>query len=64
MSPMSRTDATTMSKLSDRQLRLAIFEGGDAVQKSELMPPWGMTLTAAEIDALLAVLSNAPTGRE
>ncbi len=45
-----------MSKLTDEDIRLAIAEGGDAVQKSELMPHWGNTLTAAEIDGLVRYL--------
>ena len=56
VSPRSHSDAKTMSKLSDEELRLAISEGGDAVQKSELMPPWGKTLTPAEIDDLVRYL--------
>ena len=42
-----------MSKLTDEDIRLAIAEGGDAVQKSELMPPWGNTLTAPEMEVSL-----------
>jgi cytochrome c oxidase cbb3-type subunit 3 len=53
VSPRDHTDAAAMSKLSDHELRLAIAEGGDAVQKSELMPPWGQTLSAQQIDDLV-----------
>lgn len=56
VSPRDHTDAKDMSKLSDEELRLAIAEGGDAVQKSELMPPWGKTLTDREIDELVLYL--------
>ena len=49
-------NAAEMSKLSDNEIRLAITKGGDAVQKSELMPPWGEVLTAKEIDDLVAYL--------
>ena len=56
VSPRDHTDAQAMSKLSDEELRLAISDGGDAVQKSELMPPWGKTLTPAEIDDLVRYL--------
>jgi hypothetical protein len=45
-----------MSKLSDRELWLAIAEGGDAVQKSELMPGWEKTLSAEAIDELVVFL--------
>jgi cytochrome c oxidase cbb3-type subunit 3 len=53
VSPRDHTDAAAMSKLSDEEIKLAISDGGDAVQKSELMPPWGQTLTPAEIDGLV-----------
>lgn len=56
VSPRDHTNAKEMSKLSDRELRLAIAEGGDAVQKSELMPSWGKTLSAEEIDDLVVFL--------
>jgi mono/diheme cytochrome c family protein len=56
VSPRDHTNAKEMSKLSDRELRLAIAEGGDAVQKSELMPGWGKTLSTGEIDDLVLYL--------
>lgn len=56
VSPRDHTYAKDMSKMSDEEIRLAISGGGDAVQKSELMPPWGKTLTAAEIDDLVLYL--------
>ena len=56
VSPRSHIDALAMSKLTDEELRLAISEGGDAVEKSELMPPWGKTLAPAEIDDLVLYL--------
>lgn len=56
VSPIDHTYAKEMSKRSDEELRLAITEGGDAVEKSELMPAWGKTLSAAEIDALVGYL--------
>jgi cytochrome c oxidase cbb3-type subunit 3 len=56
VSPRDHTNAKEMSKLSDRELRLAIAEGGDAVQKSELMPGWGKTLSPEAIDDLVVFL--------
>ncbi len=56
VSPRDHTNAKEMSKLSDRELRLAIAEGGDAVQKSELMPGWGKTLSRGAIDELVVFL--------
>ncbi len=56
VSPRDHTHAEDMGKLTDEELGLAISEGGDAVQKSELMPPWGKTLSAQEIDELVLYL--------
>jgi hypothetical protein len=56
VSPRDHTSAVQMSKLGDEEIRLAIAKGGDAVQKSELMPPWGEVLTANEIDDLVVYL--------
>ncbi len=56
VSPRDHTSAKDMSKLSDEDLRLAITRGGDAVSKSELMPPWGGVLAATEINALVLYL--------
>jgi cytochrome c oxidase cbb3-type subunit 3 len=56
VSPRDHTNATEMSKLSDLELKLAIAEGGDAVQKSELMPAWDKTLSVEEIDDLVLYL--------
>ena len=53
VSPRDHTASAEMSKLSDADLRLVISKGGDAVQKSELMPPFGATLTKEEIEALV-----------
>lgn len=56
VSPRDHTSAKDMGKLNDSEIRRAIAAGGDAVQKSELMPPWGKTLSAAEIDDLVVYL--------
>jgi cytochrome c oxidase cbb3-type subunit 3 len=56
--PRNHTDAAEMSKLTDDEIRRAILEGGDAVNKSELMPRWNKTLTANEIDELVAYLRS------
>ncbi len=61
MSPRDHTNAKEMSKLTGRQIRLAIAEGGDAVQKSELMPAWGTNLSAADIDGLVLYLRELCT---
>lgn len=56
VSARDHTSAAQMSKLTDDEIRLAITKGGDAVQKSELMPPWGEVLTPKEIGELVAYL--------
>ncbi len=56
VSPKNHVYAEEMSQLSDEELGTAIAEGGDAVQKSGLMPPWGETLSAQEIDDLVLYL--------
>lgn len=61
VSPRDHTNAREMSKLTDREIRLAIAEGGDAVQKSELMPAWGKTLSAPDIDDLVLYLRRLCT---
>lgn len=56
VTPRDHTNPVEMGKLTDEDLRLAIAEGGDAVQKSELMPAWKYTLTEAEIGDLVVYL--------
>jgi len=56
VSPRDHTRAEEMAKLSDEDLRLAIAEGGEAVDKSELMPAWKYTLTEREISELVVYL--------
>ena len=56
MSPKNHVYAEEMVQLSDEELGMAIAEGGDAVQKSGLMPPWGQTLSAQEINDLVLYL--------
>jgi cytochrome c oxidase cbb3-type subunit 3 len=56
VSPRNHAYAKQMSELTDDHLRRAITGGGDAVESSELMPAWGKTLTAEEIDELVLYL--------
>lgn len=56
VSPRDHGDAKQMSKLTDEEIRLAIAEGGDAVEKSELMPAWGGVLSHEEIQELVRYL--------
>ncbi len=49
VTPRDHTDAKAMSGRSDDLLFKAIKEGGDSINKSVLMPPWGATLSDDEI---------------
>ena len=53
VSPRNFTSAKEMDKLSDADLRNVILDGGPAVDKSPMMPPWGKTLTKEEVDGLI-----------
>lgn len=52
--PRNFTVAADMEKRSDDDIRTVIRDGGPAISKSPLMPPWSATLSDAEVDALLA----------
>ena len=52
--PRNFTIAADMEKRSDEDIRGVIKDGGPSISKSPLMPPWGATLSAAEVDGLLA----------
>ncbi len=54
--PRDHTDAKGMKGISDAQMFKAIKEGGLAVQKSVLMPPWGSTFSDDEIKDLIQYL--------
>ncbi|MCP3971921.1 MAG: cytochrome c [Rhodobacteraceae bacterium] len=56
VSPRNFTDAAEMSKLSDADLRNVILDGGPAVSKSPMMPPWAKTLSDEEVDGLIGHL--------
>lgn len=53
VSARDHSSAVEMSKLTDEEIRLAIAKGGDAVTKSELMPPWDQVLRTEEINELV-----------
>lgn len=52
VTPRNHTNSAEMSKLSDKEIINVIKGGGAATSKSTMMPPWGKTLTEAEIIAL------------
>lgn len=51
--PRDFTNKAEMEKRTDADIRAVIKDGGPAISKSPLMPPWGHTLAAAEVEALL-----------
>jgi mono/diheme cytochrome c family protein len=51
--PRNLTDGSEMEKRSDDDLRGVIKDGGPSISKSPLMPPWGSTLSAAEVEGLV-----------
>ncbi len=53
VSPRNFTNAAEMNKLSDADIKNVILDGGPAASKSPMMPPWGKTLTAEEVDGLV-----------
>lgn len=53
VSPRNHTDPNEMKKLTDQDVYNAIKDGGAATSKSSLMPPWGETLSDAEIKDLV-----------
>jgi len=54
--PRNFTNKEDMAKRSDDDIKTVIRDGGPAISKSPLMPPWGATLSAAEVDGLLAYI--------
>lgn len=56
--PRDHTDGKEMSARSDEELFKAIKDGGQAVSKSVLMPPWGGVLSDEEIKGLVGYLRH------
>lgn len=54
--PHAFTDGAILNAMSDANLLAIIGHGGPALGKSPQMPPYGNTLTAAEMDAVVAYL--------
>ncbi|MBI5451269.1 MAG: cytochrome c [Gammaproteobacteria bacterium] len=54
--PRDHTDAKEMATRSDEDLFKVIKEGGVAVNKSVLMPPWGGVISDEEIRGLVVYL--------
>jgi cytochrome c oxidase cbb3-type subunit 3 len=56
VSPRNFSNAKEMEKLSDADLKNVIMDGGPALSKSPVMPPWSKTLSEEEVDALIVHL--------
>jgi cytochrome c oxidase cbb3-type subunit 3 len=54
--PRDHTDAKAMSGRSDEDLAKVIKEGGVAINKSVLMPPWGDEFSDEEVNNLVQYL--------
>ncbi len=53
VSPRNFTNAKEMDKLTDADIKNVILDGGPAMSKSAMMPPWSKTIGAAEVDGLV-----------
>lgn len=54
--PHAFTEGDTLNRISDADLFAIIDHGGQALNKSPLMPPYGYTLTKSDIEALVAYI--------
>ena len=58
--PGNHTDGTRMNGLTDTYLLTIIKQGGQAVQKSQMMPPWGTQLQDQQIWDVIAYVRSLP----
>lgn len=56
--PGNHTDGTRMNGLTDTYLLTIIKQGGQAVQKSQMMPPWGTQLKDQQIWDVIAYVRS------
>jgi len=56
VTPRAFANAEEMNKLTDADLKNVIMDGGPAASKSPMMPPWGKTLSEAQVDELVKYL--------
>ncbi len=56
VNPRNFTKTDEMNKLTDADIKNVILKGGPVASKSAMMPPWGKTLTTAEVDSLVKYL--------
>jgi len=53
VSPRDFTNAKEINKLSDADMKNVILDGGPSASKSPMMPPWGKTISASDVDGLV-----------
>ena len=58
--PTRHNDGAYMGTLTDDYLAKVIKEGGAAVGKSPMMPPWGGSLSDAQVRAVVAFIRTLP----
>ena len=56
VNPRNFTKTEEMNKLTNADIKNVILKGGPVASKSPMMPPWGKTLTAEEVDSLVVYL--------
>ena len=56
--PGNHADGTRMNALTDTYLFTIIKQGGQAVQKSQMMPPWGAQLKDQQIWDVIAYVRS------
>ncbi len=56
--PRDLTDAAWQKSVTDELIAKAIKEGGAAIGKSPLMPPWGHSLNEEELKAVVAYVRS------
>ncbi|MDX8410727.1 MAG: cytochrome c [Mariprofundaceae bacterium] len=54
--PRDFSNKVDMEKRSDEDIRTVIKGGGPSISKSALMPPWGKTISDADVEQLLAYI--------
>ena len=59
VNPRNHTDTKEMAKLSASDVENVIRDGGAATSKSTMMPPFGKTMTDAEIKELIGIFEQA-----
>ena len=53
VSPRNFTSAKEMNKLTDADIKNVILDGGPAMSKSAMMPPWSKTIGEGDVDGLV-----------